>query len=1484
MFHPLISEWFENTFKRPTDIQQKAWPEIAGGKHVLITAPTGSGKTLTAFLWAINQLVIGAWEGGCTRVLYISPLKALNNDVRKNLREPLLSLKAFFQSKGEPFSDIHVFTRSGDTPQDERRRMIKRPPEILITTPESLNILVSSASGRHMLRGVRAVILDEIHAVISTKRGVHLMTAVDRMAPLCGEFQRIALSATIKPLDIVARFIGGYEMTGDVRDPVYEKRNVKLIQSDIEKKLDIRVGFPEGINEDEIGQSIWPPLVAAFKDIIRKNTSTLFFANSRRITEKVARLINEGEPDMLAYAHHGSLSREIRLTVEKKLKKGELKAIVATNSLELGIDIGNLDQVVLIQAPPAISSAIQRIGRSGHHVGGISKGIIFPTHGRDLIHAGVVAACVHERDIEDARPVENPLDILAQIILAMTGVETWDMDSLYSFIRATSAYHLLKQKHFDLVINMLAGKFADTRMKELTARVIIDRIDNTIQAKKGMLPMVYMAGGTIPDRGYYNLRLSDAKSKIGELDEEFVWERRVGETFSLGTQTWRIQKITPNDIEVVPATEKPGIIPFWRAEARNRDFHFSKKISQFLEYADPLIEKEKNQLKNYLVNAFFMEENAAFNLISFLNLQKTVTGKPLPHRHHLLVEHFDDALNQSDSKQVILHTIWGGRVNRPFAMALSAAIEDTFHYPVETFADDDAILLMLPHAFDTDMLLNLVTPDNIEFLLRKKLEKTGYFGASFRENAGRALLLPRAGFKKRMPLWLNRLRAKKLMNAVMATDDFPILVETFRSCLKDDFDLENLKILLDELATGTISVNHTITGHASPFSGNLIFQQTNKYMYEDDTPDSGKISNLPLDMLKDILGSMDGFGAISPTILNQLSQKLQRTYEGYAPGSPDDFLDWLRERLLIPEDEWETLLAAAERDHGVEKKDILKGIDHKLVCLCLPHASVPTMVAIENLPRIAFGFSIEKESLPIFPITGKKKNLSVKTLDALDKAFAMPIENEPEENEPFGILCTILGQWLSYYGPVEQHRITSIFGFSEADLDRLTESLIGMERIVFERFQKEGDFLVCDRDNLEMLLRMARKERRPSFKALSSDHLCLFVAAFQGLTEKGTTIEDLQDRMDQLFGFSMNAGSLEENILPARMSPYFPSFLDSLMQTSDLCWIGTGHKKITVAFKEEVDLFKIDHHLENKEEQNDLLPEKYGKYTFSDIASHTGLNTEDTALRVWDAVWDGRLTNDTFDVLRKGILNQFKPQVIQPSDRGRKSQFNRWKSSHPFTGNWYMPVTEGKDPDIIEASEMDKDRVRQLFRRYGILFREMLSKETSILSWGRLFKTLRLMELSGEILSGHFFEGIEGLQFISHEALRFLQSPLPEDAIYWMNATDPASFCGARLSEKFPNLPPRICTTHLVFHGKALVLVSKRHGKEVDIHVSEGHPLLHVYFSFFKGLVAREFNPLRFLRVEMINGVKADASPYKPVLKSFGFTSDYKGLELRKHF
>lgn len=689
LFHPLIQRWFIERIGTPTEVQAAAWPRIAEGRHVLATAPTGSGKTLTAFLWGLNQLLSGAWTPGGLRMLYVSPLKALNNDIQRNLLSPLAELRAVFAQAGVAVPAIEALVRSGDTEQSERRRMLRRPPEILITTPESLNLLLSTHSAQPILRGVETVILDEIHAIAPTKRGTHLMSAIERLARLSGEFQRVALSATVKPLDVVADFVGGYIQRGEA----YEKRPVSIIEAKGAKQYEIAVRFPEGGFGEEQPSPVMPRLAAQLKERILRNHSTLIFTTNRRHCERLSLLINEDEEEIIAYSHHGSLSREMRMVVEQRLKNGELRAIVATSSLELGIDIGALDEVLLVQTPFTVASAVQRVGRAGHTVGAVSRGTLFPIHGRDILDAAVMARAVATQDIETLAPVAAPLDVLAQVLVSMACMEPWRLDALYAFIRTCWSFNTLSRAQFDLVIDMLGGRYEDSRLRILQPLLSIDRISGIASAKPASLRILYGSGGTIPDRGSFTLRHAGTHAKIGELDEEFVWERRIGDSFTLGMQSWTIRNITHNDVLVESAPPRMKYVPFWRAEDQDRNFAFAEAVSRFCEAADKRL--DDYDFAEELRARYFLDTPASEALVHFLKRQRAATGKPLPHRHHILIEYCSERAVEEGLTLAILHTQWGGCVNRPFAVALAQAWEDRTGETLDIMAMNECVVLSM---------------------------------------------------------------------------------------------------------------------------------------------------------------------------------------------------------------------------------------------------------------------------------------------------------------------------------------------------------------------------------------------------------------------------------------------------------------------------------------------------------------------------------------------------------------------------------------------------------------------------------------------------------------------------------------------------------------------------------------------------------------------------------------------------------------------
>jgi len=1478
-FHPLIQKWFDNKFNHATDIQDKSWPLIAENNNVLITAPTGSGKTLTAFLWSINQLVVGKLPQGQSSILYISPLKALNNDIQRNLIQPIKEIRQIFEENDAFFPDINVMTRSGDTPQEDRRKMVRHPPEILITTPESLNLMLSSRTGRELLYHLSTVILDEIHAVLGNKRGVHLITGVDRLVRLSGNFQRIALSATIRDLESVAQFVGGLKMGGSILNPKYEPRPVVIIESNIQKRYAIKVKFPK--NEEAPAEStIWDTLADEFKDIVEKNRSTLLFTNGRRLCEKMTFKINSRSGQPLAYSHHGSLSKELRQNVEQHLKNGSLKAIVATSSLEMGIDIGNLDEVILIQSPYSVSSAIQRVGRAGHHVNIKSRGTIYAAHPQDLIAASVLARTIDEQEIEPIHSVDCPLDVLAQILVSMTGIEIWDMDELFVNLKTSYPYRNLSREQYDLVINMLAGRYSDSRIRELKPRVSIDRLDNTIQGKKGALLALYMSGGTIPDRGYFQLRHHETNARIGELDEEYVWEAKIGQIATVGTQNWKITKITHNDVFAIPVGSGQIDAPFWIAEGFNRDVHFSNLILNFLETANDHL-KEPEFLED-LETRFHLEPSAAKELDRFLNRQKEFTESELPHRHHILLEYVRSGPDGSPGSMLVIHTLWGGQLNRPYAFALEAAWEQKFGEIPEVFPGNDAIVIQLPHKIEPEDMLSLVTAANVEHLLKKQLEKSGFFSARFRECAGRALLVIRNKINQRMPLWMTRLKSKKLLETIISYEDFPILLEAWRTCLQDEFNLSELRERLSEMESGAVQWSQTFTSRPSPFAAGMAWNQINQYMYQEDQGAS-EPSSLGDNWVREILFSPGLRPMISKKLICEFEAKCQCSAPGYTPRTGTDLLDWVKERIVIPMDEWDLLIKQIHNDQKSDASNILEAIKNKVVVIQSDRLEMGLITSLERVSNIiASIFSQQNYTL----LNLHHEEIS----DNINEVSKPQVEDDKD-------LSILLGQWLQFYGPRPKAFIENRLGMNESVLGRALETLIESGQIIGGRLVKDGSGQeVCDSENFEILMRISRTRAVPDFKPLSIKYLPHFLAHIQGLTKKREGLDRLFESLEQLVCLPLPAESWETDILPARLSPYHTSFLDTILQEGDFHWYGMGKKKIVFCFHSDLDFMDFALSGEDKPENESTLASffetKESRYEFTRLLTLTGLSSKQLSEKVWKSVWQGELSNEMFSALRKGIETKYRapkmpePEAVSRIGRRRavrKRSFASWKGALPLTGHWFAPQFPDPPADMMEIEETNKDRVRLLLDRYGILFRELLMKESVSFRWANIFKSLRIMELTGEILAGHFFKGIPGPQFVSQKAFRILQTTLPEKVIYFMNAIDPASVCGLSLPEIKQNFPKRLSNTYLVFKGHQVMLICRKNGKELVIHAALDDENMIEYLAPLKHLLYRRFMPLKKITIERINNEPADKSVYLQSLKTlFDVLSEHRRVTLYK--
>nr|HPH02055.1 helicase-related protein [Spirochaetota bacterium] len=1317
--------------------------------------------------------------------------------------------------------------------------------------------------------------------------------ALERLVLLSGEFQRIALSATVRPLERVASAIAGFfPSTRNISGPdSLSPRPIRIIEAAgerNERRIELTVASPLATPSESDREIWWQSMAAACREEILQHRSTLCFCNSRRFTEKLARYINEGRQESLAWAHHGSLARELRLVVEERMKAGQLKAIVSTNTLELGIDIGQLDQVLLVQTPRQVSSALQRIGRSGHGVGETSRAILFPLPGIDLAEAACMAHAVHNRDIEEIRIPESPLDILSQILLSMVVSRDWTADGLYTAILACWPYRNLPRRHFDLVLDLLAGRYAITKVSELSPRISIDPLDGRLKAKPGAARLLYLSGGTIPDRGLFDLRVDGSNAKIGELDEEFVWERSPGDTFALGSQVWRIQSISENAVSVRQVHEPPGIIPFWKQENLPRDWHFSERLGIFMNLLETT---PPNRMEEILMQDYAMRPEAARELVNLVARQKERTGCALPHRNHILIEHSRESTGPAGSTSVLLHTLWGSQINQPFALALSAAWKRLHGWRLETFVNNDGIALLVPHDIEATFF-SLVTPENLESLLRESLETSGFFGALFRENAGRALLLPKGSFNKRIPLWVTRLRSKKLLDAVCNKPDFPLMLETWRSCLADEFDLPALHQLLDEIAAGTIRISECHTTTPSPFAEGILWRLTNRFMYEDDTTDQDKPSSLTAELYRQLVNTPHLRPLIPQGVILTLLGKLQRTAPGYAPAGREELIEHVFERLLVPEDEWLALVENCNSNSVlVNNLPFCQAAADRLARLTLPQASVSAIVALENLPLISrlFGFGLDEACLDAVvengPSPGELAELAKKIARRAARRGQDASRDEPN-------LAEFLRLWLSTSGPLSMERIESILGsgngLSEALASLARDSAIIIDQIRGDSAETE----VCESGVLEKLLRMMRRARQTLVRPLPARSIPLFLANWQGLLTRGSRLEDLEERLGHLFGYPSEARAWEDWLIPARMTGSFQSWLDTLFAESDLLWFGCGKQKISLALAGELDrILPAPTDREAIGTCARLFRDPLARYEFFELAASSGLPSDTLAGTLWDLAWKGCVTTDSFAALRQAIANDFAlPSNASLALLPRGQARARWNRTRPQTGVWAVlhkqTERESDAPaSALESDESVRDRVRILLDRYGILFREILQHELPLSSWAQVFRSLRLMELSGEIESGQFFENVSGLQFASPLAIQQLRLPLPEDAVWWCNACDPVAPSSWRLDSWTTHrsrLPERRSSTWLSFCGSALVVVAKKHGREVEISLPQDDPSIGAHLTLFHDLLARENTRQRSFLVERINGQAASVSPWRNVFVSCGFVHTYKGLELRR--
>ncbi len=1126
-FTPQVREWFVGTFAEPTPAQTQAWPAISAGSHALISAPTGSGKTLAAFLWALDQFVVEPSPPDprerVLRLVYISPLKALSYDVERNLRAPLRGIGA----------DVRVAVRTGDTPQRERRDMLRNHPDVLITTPESLYLMLTSQA-RDLFDHVRWVIVDEIHAVAQTKRGSHLAITLERLAAQAGrDVQRIGLSATQKPLDEVARFLVGPD------------RACTIVDAGVRKPLDLRIHVPvESMVDPEAPleldsipggeatrRSIWPAIYPELLRLVREHRTTLVFVNNRRAAERIALRLNDlaakeaeerGEAAReIARAHHGSIAREERLVIEEQLKAGTLPCLVATSSLELGIDMGAVDLVVQVESPKSVTRGLQRIGRAGHGVGEVSRGRIFPKFRADLLECAVVARRMRDGLIETTVVPRNPLDVLAQQVVAIAasaGEEGVAVDELHALVRRTWTYAELERRQLENVLDMLDGRYPSQEFGELRARIVWDRAQGTIRARSGARALAVANAGTIPDRGLFSVNLPDGR-RVGELDEEMVYEARTGQTFLLGATSWRIEEITRDRVVVTPAPGAPGAVPFWHGEGVGRPRELGEAIGAFTREA---VRRDEASLER----DYDLDERAARNLLAYLHEQEEATTV-LPSDRTLVVERFRDEIGDW---RLCLLSPFGGRVHAAWALALSARIRDRFGLDAGAIWSDDGIIVHLPDADDPPGAeLLMVEPDEAEDLVVAELGASALFGARFRENAARSLLIPRAYPGRRTPLWQQRLKAQSLLEVARRYPQFPVILETYRECLRDVLDVPGLVDLLRRVQTRELSLVEVETQTASPFASSLLFDYVATYMYEGDAPAAERRAvalALDRDLLRELLGQEELRDLIDPGALEQVEDDLQRRSARMRAKDADALHDVLRRVGDL------TTAEAALRAEP-------------------PRAATDWLARLEDDGRaIRVRVAGEERWLATADAGLYRDALGVRPPEGLPEVFLAEVPDA---------MLQLVRRFARTHGPFEAGEVKTRFGVDSGPaleaLERAGELVRGELRPLGT--QREW----CDPEVLRRLRRASLAALRKEIEPVAQATLARFVPDWQGLDRfapAGAGVARLRDALAPLQGLALPASLWEKDVLPRRLGAYSPAWLDELCAGGELLWIGAS--------------------------------------------------------------------------------------------------------------------------------------------------------------------------------------------------------------------------------------------------------------------------------------------------------------------------------------
>ncbi|WP_148615084.1 ATP-dependent helicase [Nocardioides rubriscoriae] len=1492
--------WFEAAFAEPTPAQAGAWAAIGAGRHALVVAPTGSGKTLSAFLWSIDRLLTSPPpkdKKQRTRVLYISPLKALGVDVERNLRAPLTGIRHTADRLGTTLPEVTVGVRSGDTAAADRRKLQTSPPDILITTPESLFLMLTSQA-RESLRGLETVIIDEVHAVAGSKRGAHLALSLERLDALLERpVQRIGLSATVRPLEEVARFLGGSAPVDIVAPPAAKSWDLKVV---VPVEDMTQPGGADAVDDDDDDErdgrnnSIWPHVEESVVDLIEQHTSTIVFANSRRLAERLTARLNEiattraglalpegdgapaevmaqsgaslGSETVIAKAHHGSVSKEQRALIEDDLKRGRLPAVVATSSLELGIDMGAVDLVVQIESPPSVASALQRVGRAGHQVGETSRGVLYPKHRGDLAQTAVAVRRMRTGGIEALRIPANPLDVLAQQVVAATALEPIDVDELYALCRRSAPFTQLPRSAYDATLDLLAGRYPSDEFAELRPRIVWDRVTGQLTGRPGAQRLAVTSGGTIPDRGLFGVFLVGGEGpgkRVGELDEEMVYESRVGDIFALGATSWRIEDITHDRVLVTPAPGIPGRLPFWKGDTLGRPAELGAAIGAYTRElgALPRAQAEAQAVGDGL------DAWAAGNLVSYLHEQVEAT-RVLPSDTTLLVERFRDELGDW---RLVVHSPYGVPVHAPWALAINARLRERYGVDGQAMASDDGIVIRIP---DTDAEpptgdLIVFDADEIDAVVTQEVGGSALFAARFRECAARALLLPRRDPGRRSPLWQQRQRAAALLEVASKYPSFPIVLEAVRECLQDVYDLPALVALMRAVDRREVQVTDVATQSPSPYARSLLFGYVAQFVYEGDSPIAERrAAALSLDqgLLAELLGRAELRELLDPEVLTEVEAELQRLAPDRRARDAEGVVDLLR--MLGPQSLDEV------RARSVDGADV----DHWLEALASSRrvvevrlAGVPSWAVVEDVARLRDALGV-----PVPPGT--------------PDVFAEPVDDP---------LADLVARYARTHGPFTTDDVADRLGLGAAVARHTLQRLAAQGRVLDGEFRPAGSGSEwCDAEVLRRLRRRSLARLRQEVEPVEPAALGRFLAAWQHVSGRGLRgVDGVLSAIDQLAGAPVPASALEPLVLAARVRDYEPSYLDELTTSGEVVWAGHGALPGNDGW---VSLHLADQaHLtlpppaafEAGELQEAVLAslDGGGAWFFHQLAQQVRTRLDKASLTdaavsaaLWELVWAGRVGNDTLVPLRALIGGgRTTHRTRRPPPRpGRVA-----RTGPPETaGRWSVLPEVDADP-----TRRAKATAERLLERHGVVIRGAVVSERVPGGFAAVYKVLSAFEDSGRCRRGYFVDGLGAAQFGTAGAIDRLRtfSDVPTDVkatATALAATDPANPYGAALpwpDSGGGHRPGRKAGAIVVLVDGRLLLYVERGGRTLLTWSDDVDDLTPAAAALAE-TVRR--GALGRLTVEKADGAAilgGGSTPLREALDAAGFVTTPQGLRLR---